>query len=120
MLVNTKPPRESVRILGRELTAAAADGRLAYYLDQPVRAEALSASAPHPFFVIDAGTVVAEGVVPTTAQHSGWRYVLEVDHRAVALATTVTDADGNHRYGGIGTGPAVSAVACAVHVADRS
>ena len=49
MLVRTDPPQESVDALARELTFAVEDGRLAKYLDQPVRFDRLTASAPHPF-----------------------------------------------------------------------
>jgi len=119
MLVNAVPPRQSVEVLGMEMAIAAADGRLAYYLDQPVLAETLTATAPHPFFVMDASTIAEDGVAPTAAQYAGWRYLLEVNRRAVALATIVVDEDGNHRYGGIGIGPAISAIVFAIHAADE-
>jgi hypothetical protein len=119
MLVNSDPPRGSVDVLSAELTAAALDGRLNYYLDQPVRLETLSATAPHPFAVVDAAAILDDVDAPLVVRGSGWRYLLEVNHRPVALATTVTDAEGNHRYGGIGTGPAVSVVVYAIHVADE-
>jgi hypothetical protein len=119
MLVNSDPPGGSVDVLSEELTAAALDGRLNEYLDQPVRLETLSATAPHPFSVVDAGALLDDVDAPLVVRGSGWRYLLEVNHRPVALATTVLDADGNHRYGGIGTGPAVSAVVYAIHIADE-
>jgi hypothetical protein len=119
MLVNSDPPGGSVDVLSEELTAAALDGRLNEYLDQPVRLETLSVTAPHPFSVVDAGALLDDVDAPLVVRGSGWRYLLEVNHRPVALATTVLDADGNHRYGGIGTGPAVSAVVYAIHIADE-
>jgi hypothetical protein len=115
-LVNVDPPQESVRVLGDELTTAAIDGRLTYYLDQPVRLDAVTATAPHAFFVMDADAIMDDD---PAAYYSGWRYLIEINRRPVAIANTVVDLDGNHSYGGIGTGPAVSAVVYAVHVADE-
>jgi hypothetical protein len=99
---------------------SSADGRLAAYLDQRVRVDMLSVTAPHPFFVLDVDDVVAGGSDERgpAAPFAGWRYLLEVNQRVVALATTEVNAKGKHRYGGIGTGPAVSSVVYAVHIAE--
>lgn len=119
MLVNTTPARDSVAVLARELSVAAADGRLAAYLDQPVRLDTLSVTAPHPVFVLDIDDLSDGDLDPRGASFAGWRYLLEVNHRVVALATTTVDADGVHRFGGIGTGPAVVSMVYAVHLADQ-
>jgi hypothetical protein len=92
---------------------------LVKYLDQPVRFDRLSATAPHALFVLDAKDIPDDDVTPFDARLSGWRYLLEVNHRPVAIATTAIDDNGNHRFEGIATGPAVSLVVYAVHVADE-
>jgi hypothetical protein len=119
MLVRSDPPQKSVDVLARELTDAVQDGRLAKYLDQPIRSNRLTASAPHAFLIIDAKDIPADDLTPFDARLAGWRYLLEVNHRPVAIATTAIDDDGAHHFEGITTGPAVSVVVYAVHVADE-
>ena len=119
MLVRSDPPRESIDVLARELTGALQDGRLAKYLDQPVRFDRLTASAPHPFYILDIDDIPADDVSPSNPRLRGWRYLLEVNHRPVAVATTAVDDAGLHHFEGIATGPAVSLVVFAVHVADE-
>ena len=119
MLVRSDPPRESIDVLARELTGALRDGRLAKYLDQPVRFDRLTASAPHPFYILDIDDIPADDVSPSNPRLRGWRYLLEVNHRPVAVATTAIDDAGLHHFEGIATGPAVSLVVFAVHVADE-
>jgi hypothetical protein len=119
MLVRTDPPRGSVDALAQELTFAIEDGRLAKYLDQPVRFDRLTASAPHPHYILNIDEVPADDVTPSASRLRGWRYLLEVNRRPVAIATTAIDEDGIHRFEGISTGPAVSLVMYAVHVADE-
>lgn len=119
MLVRTDPPQESVDALARELTFAVEDGRLAKYLDQPVRFDRLTASAPHPFYTLDVDEVPSDDVAPSDARYRGWRYLLEANRRPVAVATTAIDDDGIHCFEGIATGPAVGLIVHAVHVADE-
>jgi hypothetical protein len=120
MLVKTDPPRASVTALARELTSAIQDGRLARYLDQPVRYDQLTASAPHPFYILNVDDIPADDVTPVNPDRpSGWRYLLEVNRRPVAVATTALDDDGVHHFEGIATGPAVTLVVYAVHIADE-
>jgi hypothetical protein len=119
MLVRTDPPRESVEALARELTFAVEDGRLAKYLDQPVRVDRLTASAPHPFYTLDVDEVPADDVAVSNSRFRGWRYLLEVNRRPVAVATTAVDDSGVHHFEGIATGPAVGMVVYAIHVADE-
>jgi hypothetical protein len=122
MLVRTDPPQESVDALARELTLAVEDGRLGKYLDQPVRSDRLTASAPHPFYVLDINDISEDDATPLNSRHSGWRgwrYLLEVNRRPVAIATTAVDDEGLHHVEGIATGPAVGLVVYAVHVADE-
>jgi hypothetical protein len=118
MLVNEVPARASMAVLSRELSAAAADGRLTSYLDQPSRIDKLTVTAPHPYFVLDVDDLPEKNLTPPDA-YAGWRYLLEVNRRVVALVTTTIDAGGVHRFGGVGTGPAVTSVVYAVHVADE-
>lgn len=118
MLVNEAPARASMDVLSRELSAAAADGRLTSYLDQPSRIDKLTVTAPHPYFVLDVDDLPEKDLTPPDA-YAGWRYLLEVNRRVVALVTTTIDAGGVHRFGGVGTGPAVTSVVYAVHVADE-
>jgi hypothetical protein len=119
MLVNSDPPRGSVDALAQELTFAVEDGRLAKYLDQPVRFDRLTASAPHPFYILDVDDIPADDITPSDSRFRGWRYLLEVNRRPVAIATTAIDVDGTHHFEGIATGPAVSLVVYAIHVADE-
>jgi hypothetical protein len=116
MLVNSEPPRGSLDALAAELSSANADGRLAAYLEQPTRLDALTATAPHRLYVLDVEDLTADDDA-SVAQYRGWRYLLEVNRRAVAIATTLDEA-GRHSFGGIATGPAVGSVVFAVHVAD--
>lgn len=118
MLVISEPPRESLDVLAAELSAANADGRLAAYLEQPTRLEALTATAPHRLYVLDVDDLTADDDA-SVARYSGWRYLLEVNRRVVAIATTVLDEAGRHTFGGIATGPAVASVVFAVHVAEE-
>jgi hypothetical protein len=119
MLVNDIPPSGSLDVLATELAEARADGRLSAYLDQSPRIDTLSVTAPHPYFVLDVEDLPDDDRVPVLARCAGWRYLLEVNGRVVALATTSVDEDeGVHRFGGVGTGPAVSSVVWAVHIAD--
>jgi hypothetical protein len=119
MLVRTDPPRGSVDALAQELTFAVKDGRLARYLEQPVRFDRLTASAPHPYYILDIDDILADDVTPARSSLRGWRYLLEVSRRPVAIATTALDSAGVHHFEGIATGPAVSLVVYAVHVADE-
>jgi hypothetical protein len=120
MLVKTDPPRASVNSLVRELRSAVKEGRLAKYLEQPVRADRLTASAPHPFYILNIDDIPADDAPPSDPRRpNGWRYLLEVNRRPVAVATTALDADGVHHFEGIATGPAVSLVVYAIHVADE-
>jgi hypothetical protein len=118
MLVNSEPPLGSLDALAAELSSADADGRLAAYLEQPTRLDALTATAPHRLYVLDVEDLTADDDA-SVARYSGWRYLLEVNRRAVAIATTVLDEAGRHSFGGIATGPAVASVVFAVHVADE-
>jgi hypothetical protein len=117
MLVNSDPPRGSLDALATELSSANADGRLAAYLEQPTRLDALTATAPHRLFVLDVDDLT-EDDDSSAARYCGWRYLLEVNRRAVAIATVV-DEEGRHSFGGIATGPAVASVVFAVHVVDE-
>jgi hypothetical protein len=119
MLVRTDPPRGSIDALAQELTFAVEDGRLARYLDQPVRFDRLTASAPHPFYIVDVDEIPGDDVTPSNAHLRGWRYLLEVNRRPVAIATTAIDADGFPHFEGLATGPAVSLLVYAIHVADE-
>jgi hypothetical protein len=118
MLVNSEPPRGSLDALAAELSSASADGRLAAYLEQPTRLDALTATAPHRLFVLDVEDLTADDDA-SVARYIGWRYLLEVNRRAVAIATTIVDEAGQHSFGGIATGPAVASAVYAVHVADE-
>ena len=119
MLVRSEPSQESVDALASELTGALQDGRLARYLDQPVRFDRLTASAPHPFYILDVDEIPTDDVTPSDPQLRGWRYLLEVDDRPVAIATTAIDDAGGHHFEGIATGPAVGLVVYAIHIADE-
>jgi hypothetical protein len=119
MLVNDTPPSGSVDVLVAELTEAADDGRLSAYLDQSAEVDALTVTAPHPYFVLDVEDLPHDDTVPFPGRYAGWRYLLEVNGRVVALVTTSFDeVTGVHSFGGVGTGPAVSSVVFAVHIAD--
>ena len=118
MLISDVPPTASLDVLSAELATAARDRRLATYLDQPVRIGALSVTAAHPFSVVDVDELVNADSLGAAAPIDGWRYLLEVNQRPVALATVDIDPAGRHRFGGIGTGPAVSSVVYAVHIAE--
>ena len=93
MLVNSEPPRGSLDALAAELSSANADGRLAAYLEQPTRLDALTATAPHRLYVLDVDDLTDDDDA-SAARYSGWRYLLEVNRRAVAIATTVLDEAG--------------------------
>jgi hypothetical protein len=118
MLVLTDPPRQSVDALARELTYAVQDGRLAKYLDQPVRSDRLTASAPHPFYTLDVDEIPVDDVTPSNARFRGWRYLLEVNRRPVAIATTATDVEATHHFEWNANGPDVGLEVNEVKIAD--
>ena len=76
-----------------------------------------SSTAPHRLYVLDVDDLTDDE--RPSPRYRGWRILLEVNRRAVAIATTVLDQAGRRSFGGIATGPAVASVVFAMHVADE-
>jgi hypothetical protein len=115
MIIRGEPPSESSEVVAEELVWAIRTGSLASRVGQPVRAEALTALAPHPVFAISVEDIRQDA----TPAVSGWRYLLELDEQVVAQASTYLDDDGHHRFGGFGVGPRIKATVAAIRQAEE-
>jgi hypothetical protein len=115
MIIRAEPPSESTEVVAEELAWAIRTGSLASRVGQPVRADALTALAPHPVFAISIEDIRQDA----TPAVSGWRYLLELDEQVVAQASTYLDDDGHHRFGGFGVGPRIEATVAAIRQAEE-
>jgi len=111
-------PPDSVRILADELALAIGDGSLARHLGQPITPDQLSATSPHPLFYLGVDELLDE-FDPFLAEHTGWRYLIEVGQQVMAAAETRSES-GLHHFAHVSVGPLVAATQRAIRLADET
>jgi hypothetical protein len=118
MLKNGDVPDRSVAVLADHLARVARDGSLGGLVGQTIAPEALTATVPHPVYVLR-GDRLRRGAGIDEPEAAGWRYLVGRADEVVAIAETMIDSNGDHKPGSVATGPFVEATVRAVRLANE-
>jgi hypothetical protein len=112
------PPQASVTAVNEAIRSMGAQRAFSADALLEAKPEEVQLGRRHEVYVLGLDDLLDERKLEH-ARPSGWRYVVSVGGLPIALAETVTQADGGHAFAHLNYGPFVAGTVEALSVADR-